>query len=913
MAVHAEWIHARSFDEKFKNALRDYFQYGFKTLDSYPGEDPKTMREDWKRLNNILGDFLEWSEEPRRILFATMNSQSAEMNVFQRVYRFCGFLEKDPVYFLHVLSALCPNIFLRDGLEGLELEKQDRLVRSGRKKEARKLEPCGKDEEFVLQLTEDLEKGEGLSTAELMCFYPDGMPLFSGENRKTNIRLQKLADLGLLRCSQQVEKGNRCWELSRDTLSRLLEAGRQANGDFLEHFQLALDFYARYLPLGELGLFLLDRLGVDLESPFRFQHEYYAHALQDFNLVDLFCAMDEGLWCLIRYRHGVTEREAEVLCFPMEIRISTVNGRESLMYYEPFLRSYSSLRLEFMDSIQYLSEEKVMEILHVSSELLKGDIAYARKALTHTWGLSTTPEQRGNAVPRPQKAVRRVLLRVTYDPATEAYIPMRMAKGRRVGTVKHTGPEGELVFTAEVTDTSELRPWVRSFYGRLSAWEGMEARNFSVEQDVQDMAESLARGKLLSRRREYGGSWFPYGIPVLYADPLRREAVPAREHEKIFHEIFSACYHVMAWVFTQLCGEKKAVVGAEEVQGMIRESLGAYCHMIGMRTEEFIPRQLQRMLLAHGFATPATVTGGGQKIRSVFAETRPAYRLRYGSRETLDFYRDVVPLTQMEMRWLRTMLEDRWIGYFLAPEERQALLQALMEGEAIPVPLPMNRVKYFDQNRFPKEQRKGEARAVRGLLEAITRRRVVHLQYLSVKEKRISGRFCPVLLMFSKRDNRFQGYLQSCQNQRIYILNLSRIQSVALTEECFDYSAAKEALDQYQAEQERSVEVEFFNVRDLAERLLTEFSPWKKRCVYERSTGLYRLTLFYQKQEEADLVVRLMGYGPDLRITDSGHPIRQAVEERVRRQMDRMRQCQKARGRPRKHRQTEPETDVQRE
>ena len=86
---HPEWISAQSFDEKFKNALRDYFQYGFKTLDRC-GKGEDTLREDWNRLNNILGDYLEWSERGREIRFATLDSQSAEMNVFQRVYRFCG-------------------------------------------------------------------------------------------------------------------------------------------------------------------------------------------------------------------------------------------------------------------------------------------------------------------------------------------------------------------------------------------------------------------------------------------------------------------------------------------------------------------------------------------------------------------------------------------------------------------------------------------------------------------------------------------------------------------------------------------------------------------------------------------------------------------------------------------------------
>lgn len=85
MAVHAEWIYPRFFDEKFKNALRDYYSYGFKNYDSYGVQHGQILVEDWKRLNNILGDYLEWSEDPNQVMFASLDSQAEKENVFQRV------------------------------------------------------------------------------------------------------------------------------------------------------------------------------------------------------------------------------------------------------------------------------------------------------------------------------------------------------------------------------------------------------------------------------------------------------------------------------------------------------------------------------------------------------------------------------------------------------------------------------------------------------------------------------------------------------------------------------------------------------------------------------------------------------------------------------------------------------------
>ena len=39
-----------------------------------------------------------------------------------------------------------------------------------------------------------------------------------------------------------------------------------------------------------------------------------------------------------------------------------------------------------------------------------------------------------------------------------------------------------------------------------------------------------------------------------------------------------------------------------------------------------------------------------------------------------------------------------------------------------------------------------------------------------------------------------------------------------------------------------SVEVEFYNVRNTADRILTEFSPGRKRFTYDKETQRYRLT-----------------------------------------------------------------------
>ena len=79
-----------------------------------------------------------------------------------------------------------------------------------------------------------------------------------------------------------------------------------------------------------------------------------------------------------------------------------MKGREFLMYYEPFRRSYTALRIEFIDSIEYFEDKKVKSILtqggyHTSSESVDADIANARKSLQYSWGVATTKRQEANS------------------------------------------------------------------------------------------------------------------------------------------------------------------------------------------------------------------------------------------------------------------------------------------------------------------------------------------------------------------------------------------------------------------------------------------------------------------------------------------------------------------------------------
>ena len=132
MAKHDELVEAGFFDSKFKNTLRDYYTYGFKTYSDLQreGENGKqipstyTIDNDWKRLSNILHGYFEWKSKSDTAFFLSNDSQSLSENPFHKIYRFCLFNEKDPKFFFNIIFALSSKCKLADGVDSLDLHLQ---------------------------------------------------------------------------------------------------------------------------------------------------------------------------------------------------------------------------------------------------------------------------------------------------------------------------------------------------------------------------------------------------------------------------------------------------------------------------------------------------------------------------------------------------------------------------------------------------------------------------------------------------------------------------------------------------------------------------------------------------------------------------------------------------------------------
>ena len=77
----------------------------------------------------------------------------------------------------------------------------------------------------------------------------------------------------------------------------------------------------------------------------------------------------------------------------------------------------------------------------------------------------------------------------------------------------------------------------------------------------------------------------------------------------------------------------------------------------------------------------------------------------------------------------------------------------------------------------------------------------------------------------------------------------------------------------------RSVQFELVNRRNALERVLLHFAHFEKQA--ERIDGQrYKVTIYYDKDDETEMVIRILSFGPMIKVTAPAHFIN-LIKERL--------------------------------
>jgi DNA-binding transcriptional ArsR family regulator len=209
-----------------------------------------------------------------------------------------------------------------------------------------------------------------------------------------------------------------------------------------------LNFYSEIAPCGVIGSFLLDKTEHE-EHPFDFKHHYITSALDSGVLAMLFEAMRTKSVITVSNMSRKRDEPRRNRIIPLRVFISVQNGRQHLLAYQPDFNCIKSFRID------YLSNVKIEETTPRFDELR----ASLDEMQTKMWGVNTKRNRHG------EEHVEHVEFVVKIEPGEE-HIIRRLNREKRVGTVEKID-DNTYRFYADVYDTTEMIPWIRTFICRI--------------------------------------------------------------------------------------------------------------------------------------------------------------------------------------------------------------------------------------------------------------------------------------------------------------------------------------------------------------------------------------------------------------------------------------------------------------
>lgn len=254
------------------------------------------------------------------------------------------------------------------------------------------------------------------------------------------------------------------------------------NGDVsLAGWQDALEYFSETGMCGVIGSYLLDKQKQPPQSMFSFKHHYITHVLESEVLCSLFQAISEKRTVFLENAEKNNSSAGKTEITPLQIYISVQSGRRYVFGYHKKRKQITSYRLDRISKVE-------TGMLAKDFDVLREEFLVVRK---HMWGVSL----------RGYPHTEHVEFTVEIGQGEE-HIYNRLVREKRCGIVEWA-ESGLCRFTADVYDTGELIPWIRTFICRLKSldfsnrtWENRFRRDVEELYRMYGIGESMLSGKL---------------------------------------------------------------------------------------------------------------------------------------------------------------------------------------------------------------------------------------------------------------------------------------------------------------------------------------------------------------------------------------------------------------------------------
>lgn len=441
--------------EKIREYMREFYVYGFKSRGEYNQKSARSYDDERRRIESWLGEYMRFAETADgRNYFISVDSRAISKNPFYKAWKTKSFTDGDITLHFAIFDVLwSPEIKLT-----------------------------------LAELTDEIDS-----------LLSSGFDFDESTLRK---KLKEYADEGII----VIEKRGRQVIYSR------------AHDVDISGLRDVLDFFSEVAPCGVIGSFLCDKLtsdrrlnsdkmpggsqsndnilscgsqsndniipissqsnGVQLTSGchsnlvnssagsvFCFKHHYITEAIDSDVMASLFDAMRKKSYVLLDNFSRRSQKSRTLRLLPLKIYISVQNGRQHLIAYNENSR-FGSYRLDYISNVRLCEPAADFDRLRA---------ALAKKE-TRMWGVMCGSDAH----------CERVEFKI-YVGADEEYIVNRLEREKRCGSIEKID-NTHYRYTAEVYDSNELLPWIRTFISRITR---LKCSNRAVEnrfrEDVKEM------------------------------------------------------------------------------------------------------------------------------------------------------------------------------------------------------------------------------------------------------------------------------------------------------------------------------------------------------------------------------------------------------------------------------------------
>lgn len=238
------------------------------------------------------------------------------------------------------------------------------------------------------------------------------------------------------------------------------------------------------------------------------------------------------------------------------------------------------------------------------------------------------------------------------------------------------------------------------------------------------------------------------------------------------------------------------------------------------------------------------------------------------------------PLTKLEKSWLKSLLQDKRISIFLEKEECCKLDAILCD---VPALFTQQDFHIFDSAKdgdpYYDEQYINNFKTI---IKACKTKFILKIEYESVKQNTLIKNVLPYKIVYSNRDDKFRliGVMVQRNNRFQGItLNIARIRSIEITDLQLPhgFDIVKHLNNKVHSE---PIVLSISTKRSALERCMLQFASWEKETTYDKENNNYICKIYYDKQDETELLIRILSFGPVIKVLGHNDFLNQ-MKERI--------------------------------